>query len=241
VSYLTDRKSVIETLKAHPGQARRLWIESGHERALDEPIRLAREQGVSFRVLPREAFHRKFKDAHSHLCLERDDFNYIEPEVILGQIHTQKDPLLCAFDGIFDPQNLGNIIRSAACFGVAGIILPKDRSCGVNDTVMGISRGAIEHVKMTRVVNLARFLDALKEAGVFCYGMDEGGEKPLWEIDLKGPVCLVFGSEEGLRRLTREKCDGLVRIPTAGTFPSLNVATSLALSLYEAERQKRRL
>jgi 23S rRNA (guanosine2251-2'-O)-methyltransferase len=89
-----------------------------------------------------------------------------------------------------------------------------------------------------RVTNLSRYLDALKKRGVFCYGLDERGATALWEVDLTGSVCLVFGGEEGLRRLTKETCDALVRIPTNPSFPSLNVATSFALACYEVVRQR---
>ena len=236
--YLTNKKSILETFANHPGSAKRLWIEAGYEAVSDEVIKEAKKQGVSFRVISKEEFSKKFKDVKSHLCLERDEIAYTDPDVFLGDVGLMKSPLVCAFDGIYDPQNLGNILRSAACFGVDAIVIPKDRSCGITQTVMSVSRGAVEHVKVIRVVNLARYLDLLKEAGLFCYGLDERGAVSLWNADLKGPTCLVFGAEEGLRRLTREKCDRIIKIPTADAFPSLNVATSFALAVGETKRQR---
>ena len=236
--YLTNKNSILETFANHPESAKKLWIEAGYEAVSDEVIKEAKKQGVSFRVISKEEFSKKFKDVKSHLCLERDEVAYTDPDVFIGNVGLMKSPLVCAFDGIYDPQNLGNILRSAACFGVDAIVIPKDRSCGITQTVMSVSRGAVEHVKVVRVVNLARYLDELKEAGLFCYGLDERGTVPIWKVDLKGPTCLVFGAEEGLRRLTREKCDQIVKIPTDDAFPSLNVATSFAVSVGEAKRQR---
>jgi 23S rRNA (guanosine2251-2'-O)-methyltransferase len=233
-----NRNNILETLKEHPETIRRLWIEGGHERVGDECIKEAKKQGVPFKVLPPEAFSRRFKGEKSHLCLERDEISYGDPDLFLGEIGYGRVDLVCAFDGIFDPQNLGNIIRSAACLGITGIILPRDRSCAVTETVVTVSRGAVEHVRIIRVVNLARYLEDMKKKGVFCYGLDEKGAIPLWNVDLTGPVCLVFGSEDGLRRLTKEKCDGIMKIPTQEEFPSLNVATCFALTAYEVMRQR---
>jgi len=236
--YLNNKKSILETLMNHPESAKRLWIEAGYEAVSDEVIKEAKKQGVSFRVISKEEFSKKFRDVKSHLCLERDEVSYADPDVFIGDVGLMKSPLVCAFDGLYDPQNLGNIVRTAACFGVDAVIIPKDRSCGITQTVIGVSRGAVEHVKVVRVVNLARYLDSLKEAGLFCYGLDERASTPVWNADLKGPVCLVFGAEEGLRRLTREKCDQLFRVPTEDSFPSLNVATAFAVAVGEARRQR---
>jgi 23S rRNA (guanosine2251-2'-O)-methyltransferase len=236
--FLFNKNSILETIREHPYMARRLWIEAGYEGTSDECIKEAKKRGVSFRILPGEVFLKKFQGAKSHICLERDDVSYVDPDTFLEDIKSVSNPLICALDGIYDPQNLGNIIRSAACLEVNGVIIPKDRSCGITETVTGISRGAIEHVKIVRVVNLSRYLEEMKEIGIFCYGMDERGAVPLWKADLIGPVCLVFGKEEGLRRLTRERCDEILKIPTCNAFPSLNVATSFALSVYEARRQR---
>jgi 23S rRNA (guanosine2251-2'-O)-methyltransferase len=236
--YLTNRNSIIELIRSRPGSIRRLWIEHGFETVSDEVIKEAKKQGISFKVLQKNIFLKKFTNIKSHICLEVDEVSYTDPDELLYDLERIKNPLLCALDGILDPQNLGNILRSAACFGVNAIIIPKDRSCGITQTVVSISRGGIEHVKIVRVVNLARYIDALKETGIFCYGLDENGVAPVWEADLRGPACLVLGSEEGLRRLTREKCDEIIKIPTEDVFPALNVATCFAVAVCEAKRQR---
>ena len=239
MSFLTNRNSILETLREHPEKVRKLWVEAGHERASEEYIKEAKLKGIQFKILPKEAFARRFKEGRSHICLERDEISYADPDELIRCIDAAKNPFYCALDGVYDPQNLGNIVRSAACLGAEAVVIPKDRSCGITGTVTNIARGAVEHVKIIRVVNLARFIDEMKGKGIFCYALDERGAKPLWEIDLKGPVCLVFGGEDGLRRLTIERCDAVVKIPTLEGFPSLNVATIFAVAAYEVKRQRR--
>ena len=236
---LWEKNSIIQSMEEHPERVHRLWVEQGHEYMSNEIIQAAKRIGVPFRVIPREAFARKFKGSKNHVYLERDEINYTDPDIFLKTSSSRDNPVVCAFDGIFDPQNLGNIMRSAACLEIEGIIMPKDRACGITETVAAVSRGGIERVTVARVVNLARYLGELKRSGFFCYGLDERGNLPLWKADLTGPVCLVFGNESGLRRLTRDTCDQVLKIPTSPAFSSLNVATSFAIAVYEAKRQRR--
>jgi 23S rRNA (guanosine2251-2'-O)-methyltransferase len=238
VLLLDNKNSILEAIRVHPDEARRIWVEAGYERAADAVIQEARKLGISFRVISREEFARRFRGNRSHICLEREAFSYREPDSLLKAIGSIRSPFFGAFDGIADPQNLGNVLRTAACFGMDAIILPKDRSSGVTETVSGVARGATEHIAVAQVTNLARYLEAIKKANVFCFGLDEHGKKHLWELDLTIPLCLVFGREEGMRRLTRETCDEVVKIPTAPNFPSLNVATSFAVAVYEVTRQR---
>lgn len=236
--FLTNKNNILETIKEHPGQIRRLWIEQGSERIFEDCIREAKSCGIQFRVLSKRDFEKQFGHLKTRICLERDDFSYMDPDLLLHEIKGRKNPFLCAFDGVKDPQNLGNILRSAACFGVEALIIPKDRACAVTETTIQIARGGIEHATVSRVTNLARYLDELKQTGVFCYGLDEKGGQPLWQIDLNGPVCLVLGGEDGMRRLTRDKCDGIARIPSNPSFSSLNVATCFAIAAYEVRKQR---
>lgn len=238
MTLLTNRDSILEAIRREPEKAGRLWIEAGHERTLERVIDAAKQSGVSWRVLPEDQFARQFRGLHSHICLEKDEFLYTPPEALLELVRTGAEPVFSALDGVFDPQNLGNILRSAACLSITGLILPKDRACSVNDTVINVARGGAEHVAVTKVTNLARFLTEMKKRNVFCYGLDERATKPLWDVDLGGPVCLVFGGEDGLRRLTRETCDELVSLPSNPAFPTLNVAMSFAVANYEIARQR---
>ncbi|MCX8111432.1 MAG: RNA methyltransferase [Syntrophorhabdaceae bacterium] len=237
--YLKNRDDILDALENNPKSIRRLWIEAGFESQYDRFIKKAKEQGISFRIIPKELFSKRFKDARAHICLERDEFSYTDPDSFLLNIKDYGPSIfICAFDGIYDPQNLGNIIRSAVCFNVHAIILPKDRSCGITDAVISVSKGAVERINIVKVINLARYIEDLKKAGIYCLCLDENGEARLSDMDLRQPICLVFGSEEGTRRLTRQRCDGIARIPTSKGFASLNVATSFAVATYEVLRQR---
>ena len=149
-------------------------------------------------------------------------------------------PLLLVLDGIQDPHNLGACLRSADAAGAHAVILPRDNSAPVTPVVRKVASGAAETVPLFRVTNLARTLETLKDAGVWLVGMVGEAERDLYDVDLTGPIALVLGAEgEGLRRLTREKCDHLARIPMAGTVESLNVSVAAGICLFEAVRQRR--
>ena len=150
-------------------------------------------------------------------------------------------PLLLVLDGVQDPHNLGACLRSADAAGVAAVIAPRDRAAGLTPVVRKVAAGAAETVPFVAVVNLARTLRELKERGVWLVGTDDSADKSLYEVDLKGPLALVMGSEgEGMRRLTRECCDQLVSIPMAGAVESLNVSVATGVVLFEAVRQRQK-
>lgn len=239
MSYLTDKDEIIETIERKPSSVRRLYVERERAHLAHKAIELAKMHGIQFKIIPQVAFRNKLKVKGVHFFLEVEPKTYVEPEVFLEQIRKRKDPLIFAFDGIYDPQNFGNILRSAGCFNLDGIILPRDRTCGITDKVMEISKGGYERVDLVRVVNLPRYLEDLKRLGIVIFGLDERGEKAVYEENLKDAVCIVLGREDGLRALTRKKCDSLLRIPTSEKFPSLNLATSFAIALYEAIRQRK--
>ena len=148
-------------------------------------------------------------------------------------------PLVVVCDEISDPHNLGAIIRTAECAGAHGVVIPKHRSAGLTAVVEKTSAGAVEHMAVARVVNLAAALKELQDAGVWVFGTAADGEKNLWEADLKSPAALVIGSEgSGMSRLTRESCDFLLSIPLRGKVSSLNASNAAAIVLYEAVRQR---
>jgi len=142
-------------------------------------------------------------------------------------------------DGVTDPHNLGACLRSAAAAGVTAVIVPRDRAVGITPVVRRASAGAADRVPLVAATNLARALRAMKDAGVWLTGLAGDAEKSLYEMDFKGPVALVLGSEgEGMRRLTREACDHVVRIPMPGVAESLNVSVAAGIVLFEALRQR---
>lgn len=149
-------------------------------------------------------------------------------------------PLILVLDGVQDPHNLGACLRVADAAGVHAVILPRDRSAPLSAVARRAASGAAETVAIFHVVNLARTLEALKAAGVWAIGAAQEGTGDLYAVDLTGPVALVLGGEgEGLRRLTRDHCDRLVRIPMAGKVESLNVSVAAGVALFEAMRQRR--
>src|SRR5512140_1592179 len=147
--------------------------------------------------------------------------------------------LLLVLDGVQDPHNLGACLRSADAFGVHAVIAPKDRAVGINATVEKVACGAAETVPYVTVTNLARTLRELQERDIWVVGMDGEAQSDLYDVPHKGAVAWVLGAEgEGLRRLTKETCDQLVRIPMQGSVESLNVSVSTGVCLYEARRQR---
>jgi 23S rRNA (guanosine2251-2'-O)-methyltransferase len=148
-------------------------------------------------------------------------------------------PLLLILDGITDPHNLGACLRVADGVGAHAVIAPKDRAVGLNNTAMKVASGAAETVPYITVTNLARTMRELKEREIWLIGTDDEAEGDIYQADFTGPAALVMGSEgEGMRRLTRETCDLLVRIPMMGTVESLNVSVASGVCLYEARRQR---
>lgn len=147
--------------------------------------------------------------------------------------------LFLVLDGVTDPHNLGACLRVADAMGAHAVIAPKDRACGINPTVSKVASGAAETVPFITVTNLARTLRELKEAGVWLIGAHEAGEQAYHALDLRGPVAWVLGAEgEGMRRLTRESCDELARIPMLGSVESVNVSVAAGICLAETRRQR---
>ncbi|MGH8112941.1 MAG: 23S rRNA (guanosine(2251)-2'-O)-methyltransferase RlmB [Rhodanobacteraceae bacterium] len=147
--------------------------------------------------------------------------------------------LMLVLDGVTDPHNLGACLRSAAAAGATAVIVPKDRAVGVTPVVRRASAGAVDRVPLVEVTNLARALRELKDAGAWLTGLAGDAETSLYDVDLTGTTALVLGGEgEGMRRLTREACDHLARIPMPGATESLNVSVAAGVALFEAVRQR---
>ncbi len=147
--------------------------------------------------------------------------------------------LILVLDEVQDPHNLGACLRSAAAAGAHAVVIPRDKAASITATVRKTSAGAADRLPVVRVTNLARCLKSLQQQGVWIYGLAGETETSLYSIDLRGNVALVLGAEsDGLRRLTREHCDQLVRIPMPGAMESLNVSVAAGISLFEAVRQR---
>jgi 23S rRNA (guanosine2251-2'-O)-methyltransferase len=195
-------------------------------------------------ILPRAAFETLVPAGAVHqgmaLAVEplpelaiEDVIDRVGPPAAAGTI-TQVIVLL---DQVTDPHNVGAVLRSAAAFGVLALVLPEHGAPPVTGTLAKAASGALEHVPILRVVNLVRAIDRLKSAGFWCVGLDETAERPLAALKLEGRIALVLGGEgEGMRRLTRERCDLIARLPTSGAIASLNVSNAAAIALYELVR-----
>jgi len=232
---------VRELLRAGAAAAE-VWVAEGAERGrLGEILRLAREAGARLREAPRAKLDRLAgTDRHQGVVAVVADYRYRELEELLEVARNRSEPpLLVLLDGIEDPQNLGAIIRSAHALGAHGVVIPKDRAVGVTGTAAKASAGAVEHCPVARVTNLAQALEALKQSGVWIVGLAADGRGQLASVDLTAPTAIAVGGEgQGLRRLVRERCDHVVRIPMSGEIGSLNASTSAAICLYEAVRQR---
>lgn len=165
---------------------------------------------------------------------------YVDLEALLAVPGERGEaPFFLALDQVQDPQNLGAVLRSADAFGVHGVIVPKHHQVGLTASAARAAMGALESVRVARETNLVAALETLKKSGIWIYGAVADGGVPAWAADLRGPLCLVLGSEgEGLRPLVARTCDVLVTIPIGGRVGSLNVAAAGAVLFYEITRQR---
>jgi 23S rRNA (guanosine2251-2'-O)-methyltransferase len=188
-----------------------------------------------FEATPDEIEERCGSDAHQGVCALVDPYPYADATALLAL----PAPLLIALDEVTDPQNLGAICRSAECAGATGVILPERRSAEVTPAVCKVSAGAVEHLPVARVRNLADFLAEAKTAGCWIYGAAAGAPTSYTEPDYNGGVVMVLGAEgKGLRPRVAAACDGLVSLPLQGRIGSLNVGATAAVLLYEMLQQR---
>jgi|694.fasta_scaffold15352_10 23S rRNA (guanosine2251-2'-O)-methyltransferase len=177
---------------------------------------------------------------HQGIAAQIAPYRYRDLDELIQQAKANAvDPVLVVLDSITDPQNLGAIIRTAEAFGAQGLIMPQRRAVGITSIVMKVAAGALEHFPVARVVNLSRALEELKSAGFWIYGTVAGQGKSIDQIELRGALGLVIGSEgQGLSMLTQRHCDHLISIPLGGKTPSLNASIAAAIGLYEVYRQR---
>lgn len=172
---------------------------------------------------------------HQGVVAEVDSYPYADP----GALLRGDDPLLVALDQVQDPRNLGAVCRSAEFAGAGGVVVPERRSAAVTPATCKASAGAVEHLQVAHVRNLADWLAAAKQAGFWIWGADAEARSPAWEVDLKGPTVLVLGGEgKGIRPRVASACDGLISLPQRGQVESLNVSAAATALLFEALRQR---
>ncbi len=200
----------------------------------------AKAAGIALRFVPLDQIERQAAGARHQGVIARVQSTRIYDERDLeGLIEAAAKPLLLILDGVQDPHNLGACLRSAAAAGATAVIVPKDRAATLTPTARKVAAGGAERVPLVRVTNLARCMKELQDAGIWIVGLAGEAEASLYSVDLKGPIAIAMGGEgEGLRRLTREHCDYLAKIPMASGMESLNVSVAAGISLFEALRQR---
>ncbi len=236
--------SVRSALKHGDGAVIEVWIEARRrDRRIQEIQQLARRAGVPVRTVSRDELDALLPGANHQGVVARSRAPAVLDEKGLNALLSglEEPPFLLILDGVQDPHNLGACLRSADGAGVHAVIAPKDRSAGLTPTACKVASGAAETVPFFQVTNLARTLKWLREEqGVWLVGTAGESDTSLYDLDLTGPLGLVMGGEgKGMRRLTREACDHLVRLPMLGSVESLNVSVATGICLYEALRQRR--
>ncbi len=241
--YLYGAHSALEALKAAPDQVERVYLTQGPHNGL--AARVAEEVrglGLPVEHVSREQLTRLAEGGvHQGVVLRVADFAYADLEDVLALAQEAGvDALVLALDGIEDPHNLGALLRSAWALGAQGAVIPKDRAAGVTGAAAKAAAGALAHLKVARVTNLARSLEALKEAGLWASAADPRGERAPEQVDFSGPTALVVGSEgPGIRAGVLAKADFRVQIPMAGEQGSLNASVAGGILLHEVARQRR--
>jgi 23S rRNA (guanosine2251-2'-O)-methyltransferase len=238
--------AITALLKSHPERICHLFRQEGRDdQRIQEMLQLA-----DFHHIPVQSLSKHQCDAWSNAGVhqgvlaeikiskqlnERDLLTLLERRL---QAET-RPPFLLVLDEVQDPHNLGACLRSANAAGVDGVVIPQDRSVSITPIVRKIAAGAAEMTPLFGVTNLATALEKLKKLGVWCYGLDQLGTQLIYDTALTGALALVLGAEgKGLRRLTKERCDGLIAIPMTGSVSSLNVSVAAGICLFEAVRQR---
>ena len=234
--------AVTAALERAPERVLELWIAGARDdaRTRDLNERAARV-GVHVHAASADALSKLVGDVvhQGAVAAMRPLKGWDEHDLSEGLNQLTVDPLLLILDGVTDPHNLGACLRTADAAGAHAVVIPKDRAATVDGVVRKVAAGAAEFMPVASVTNLARTLAGLKERGIWVVGTDGEAEKAIYAADLKRPLALVLGSEgSGMRRLTKETCDFLVRIPMAGHTPSLNVSVAAGIVLFEALRQR---
>lgn len=234
-------------VEQHPERIKEVLLLKGRQdKRMSALLDEIRAKGVRFRLLNKDEFDRtlskqELRQARHQGVLVQTTAAPVRQEADLDRMLENLDvpPLLLVLDGVTDPHNIGACLRSCDAAGAHGLIVPKDKSATLTSTAVNIASGAADTVPFFAVTNLARTLESLKERGIWVYGTAGEASSNIYQTDLKGPIALVMGAEgKGLRRLTRETCDGLIHLPMAGTVSSLNVSVAAGVCLFEAVRQR---
>lgn len=237
---IEGRNAVREALLSGTTIEKIMASNSSKDKVFNDIIALAKQnhvklQFVSNDVLDRDSVTKK----HQGLIAIVEEFKYCDVDDILSaDKENGKEPFILILDGVEDPHNLGSIIRVCECLGVSGVVIPKNRACGINETVIKTSAGATNYVKVAKVTNLNDTIKYLQNNGVWVYACELGGQE-ISKTNLTGPIAIVMGSEGfGVSALTKKLCDGIFTIDMVGKVNSLNVSVATGIALYESFKQR---
>ena len=236
---IAGKNPVLEALRSGR-EINKVWIAEGVKKTgIQELIDLAKEQGVLVQFVPKQKVD-KLAENHQGIVASVAAYDYAELDDLFAAAKAKnEDPFFIILDELEDPHNLGSIMRTADAIGAHGIIIPKRRAVGLTAVVAKASTGAIEHVPVVRVTNLAQTVDELKDRGVWIAGTDAKGSQDYRKMDATLPLALIIGSEgKGMSRLLKDKCDFLYHLPMIGHVTSLNASVAAALLMYEVYRKR---
>jgi 23S rRNA (guanosine2251-2'-O)-methyltransferase len=233
--------AVRAVLENEPERVRVLYVQRGKDRRKQDLVDRAKDAGIRVEFVDGRWLGSRVQGTHQGAVADCHEMALADEKALEAAWPELPTPrLLLCLDGVQDPRNLGAILRSAKAAGIQAVLLPKRRSAPLSAVALKTAAGAAEGLFIVEVSNLARRLDWLKTQGTWIVGAVGDADQSLYEADLKGDTVLVMGGEEkGLRRLTRDGCDQLVRIPMAGGVESLNVSVAAGILLFEAVRQRR--
>ncbi len=229
-------------LENEPERVIELFVLKGrNDERLTNIVNQARRFGVSVQFCQRKALDDKVRGEQHQGVVARAKPARVLDESDLDQVlEKQEQPFLLVLDGVTDPHNLGACLRTADAAGVHAVVVPKDKSASLTATVRKVACGAAEVLPLIQVTNLSRTLKHLQDKGLWVIGTAGEAEQMIYDAKLTGPTALVMGAEgKGMRRLTRENCDELIKLPMAGSVSSLNVSVATGVCLYEIVRQRR--
>ncbi|HWQ76931.1 MAG TPA: 23S rRNA (guanosine(2251)-2'-O)-methyltransferase RlmB, partial [Syntrophomonas sp.] len=229
---LAGVNSIMEALKGRR-KIHKIFVQEGRGgKRIEELLKLAEKRGVYWQYVDRQRLDQMYTQSnHQGIIAQVDTFEYATVDEILEKAaFSQQEPFILILDGIEDPQNLGSIIRTAECAGVHGIIVPRHNSAEITPAVVRASAGAAEHMPVAMETNLVNVIKQLKKNGLWIVAADMDGEQDYFNCSMPSPTALVVGGEgQGIRRLVKENCDLVVRIPMNGSIQSLNASVATAL------------
>ena len=228
-------------LKRRPQSIEEAFIQAErHDQRLQALIELLEQHNLRYQRIPRAELDQLVSGSHQGVVVRTLAGQSLREQDLWQQLdQLTHDPLLLVLDGVTDPHNLGACLRTADAAGADAVIVPKDKSAGLNATVRKVACGAAEVVPFYQVTNLARTLRELQQRGIWVVGTAGEAEQSLYQLSLSGGLALIMGNEgKGMRRLTREHCDYLAKLPMAGSVSSLNVSVATGVCLFEIVRQR---